>query len=61
MSNPLTNIVPGRYRKYVYAVLALLALGVSAWQAAGGDWLTFIVLLLGSLGFSTAASNITGE
>ena len=43
--------------KYVYAILTLPALALAAWQASDGDWLQFAGLLLGSLGFGTAASN----
>ena len=55
--NPLTDVLPATARKYVYAVLALAALCLGAYQASGGDWLEFSVLLLGALGFGTAASN----
>lgn len=54
--NPLTAIPP-RARLYVYAVLTLAALGLGAYKASEGDWLEFAGLLLGSLGFGTAASN----
>jgi hypothetical protein len=55
--NPLTALPP-KFRRYAYAVLGLAALVVSAWQAADGDWWVFATLLLGSLGFSTAAANV---
>ena len=54
--NPLTAI-PAKARLYVYAALTLAALGLGAYRAAEGDWLEFVGLLLGSLGFGTAASN----
>jgi hypothetical protein len=57
-SNPLTALPP-KVRLYVYAVLGLIALGVAAFQAAGGDWLQAVSLFLGSLGFGTAASNVS--
>jgi hypothetical protein len=56
MINPLTAIPP-KWRLYVYAVLSLAALGLGAYKASEGDWLEFAGLLLGSLGFGTAASN----
>ena len=55
--NPLTEVLPAKARKYVYAVLALAALALGAYKVSGGDWLAFAGLLLGSLGFGTAASN----
>lgn len=54
--NPLTAIPP-KARLYVYAALTLAALGLGAYKASEGDWLEFAGLLLGSLGFGTAASN----
>lgn len=59
--NPLTDVLPPHVRKYVYALLAIAALAIGAYQASGGDWLAFAALLLGSLGFSTAASNTNTE
>ena len=53
----LTDVLPPNVRKYVYAVLAVAALALGAYKASGGDWLEFAGLLLGSLGFSTAAAN----
>jgi hypothetical protein len=41
MPNPLTDLIPPRYRKYVYAVAALVVIVWGAWQASGGDWGTF--------------------
>ena len=59
--NPLTDVLPAKVRKYVYALLALGALVLAAYQAAGGDWLEFAGLFLGSLGFGTASSNTSVE
>lgn len=57
--NPLTDILPARARRYVYAVLALAALVLAAYQATEGDWLAFAAYLIGALTGGTAASNIT--
>lgn len=57
-SNPLTDILPPRVRLYVYAVLFLAFLGVSAWQASDGNWVNFVVALVTALGHGTAASNV---
>ena len=56
MQNPLT-VIPAKYRRFVYAVLTLAALGLAAWKGAEGDWTEFVALLLGSLGFGTATAN----
>jgi hypothetical protein len=55
--NPLTDILPARARKYVYAVVALTALLFGAWQAADGNWAVFGGSVLGGLVSATAASN----
>lgn len=64
MSNPLA-VLPPKVRAYVYAVLALAAVGVGAWQASQGDWLEAVGLFLGALGFGTAQThnphNILGK
>ena len=62
--NPVTAVkellaaLPRPVRLVLYAVLGLAALVVAAYKASEGDWLEFTGLLLGSLGFSTAASNL---
>jgi uncharacterized membrane protein YhhN len=61
MPNPLLDVLPAKARKYVYAILALVALALAAYQVSDGDWLVFAGLLLGSLGFGTAASNTNVE
>lgn len=57
MSNPLHDIVPARFRKQVYAVIALAALAFGLWQAAQGDWAVFVGSVLTTLATATAASN----
>lgn len=59
MTNPLTDVLPTKARKYVYAVLALAALVLAAYQATEGDWVAFAVALIGALTGATAASNVT--
>ena len=59
--NPLTNVIPSRYRKYVYAVLTLAALVYGTYQASDGDWKTFVGGLIVALTTATAASNPTDE
>lgn len=55
--NPLNDIIPARYRKVVYAVIALAALVFGIWQASDGDWTVFVGSLLAALVTATAASN----
>lgn len=55
----LTDILPPTARKYVYAILGLAALCLSAYQATQGDWLEFAGYVLGALGFGTARANVT--
>ena len=57
MTNPLTNLPP-RLRLAAYTILGLAALALAAYKASEGDWVEFAVLLLGSLGFGTSASNV---
>lgn len=53
----ILTVIPTRYRRYVYAVLGLAALALSAYKASQGDWLEMAGIVLGSLGFGVAASN----
>jgi membrane protein required for beta-lactamase induction len=57
MTNPLT-LIPAQYRQRVYALLALFALGYSAWMAADGDWRKALLGVLLTLSHGTAASNV---
>lgn len=57
--NPLTDLIPAQARKYVYGVLALVALVFAAWQAADGDWATFAGGLITALVNALAASNVS--
>lgn len=47
------DIIPANARRYVYAVVALLSLAVSAWQASDGRWdvaaAAFLTALVGGL------------
>lgn len=56
--NPLTDVLPDKVRKTAYAVLFVLALGFSAWQAAEGNWFEFVAGLVVTLGNAMAASNV---
>ena len=56
-SNPLTDVIPPRYRKYLYALVFVASIVAAAWQASDGDWQTFVGALVGVLVSATAASN----
>lgn len=55
--NPLRDIVPAKYRRYVYAVIGLVAIGWSAYQGSDGDWRSLVGGLIVALTHLTAASN----
>lgn len=57
MNTILTDVVPPKARKYVYAALTLGAVVYGAYQTANGDWGQVAVSVLGTLFGATAASN----
>lgn len=57
--NPLTDVIPPKARKYVYAALTLAAIAWSVFQASGHDWQSFVGGLIVALVNATAASNVT--
>lgn len=57
MSNPFTDIVSPELRKALYLVAFMVALLISLWQAAEGDWLKFAASVASSLIPLLAASN----
>ena len=61
MTNPLFDVIPAKARKYVYAVLALVALVFTVYQASNGDWVQFVAGLVAALTGATAASNTNTE
>lgn len=56
-SNPLTDVLPAKARKVLYAILFVSAIGFATWQAAGGDWLQFAAGFVTALFGAVAASN----
>lgn len=58
--NPLA-LLPAKYRLTAYAILGLATVALGAYQAADGDWVKAITYFLGTLGFGTAASNVSLE
>lgn len=61
MSNPLTDVLPAKARKYLYAVLFVASLGFAAWQAADGNWVEFFSAIVVALFGATATSNTDVE
>lgn len=57
-TNPLTELIPAEYRKYVYLVAATVVFVYGLWSAADGDWVVFGLALAGSLVPALAASNM---
>lgn len=57
VTNPLTDVLPRKVRKYVYAIAFLALLVWTSIQAAAGDWNQAIGGLLTSLVPLLAASN----
>lgn len=56
-TNPLTDLVPAKYRKYVYVVAAAALFVFGLWQASEGDWKAFVLALVTALVPTLAASN----
>lgn len=61
MKNPLRDLLPAKFRKQVYALLALAMVALASWQAADGDWTLFALHLLVGLGFGQAHANTHPE
>lgn len=56
-TNPLTDLIPAKARKYVYGTVLLAALVFGAWQASEGNIETFIGSLIAALVNGLALSN----
>ena len=57
VSNPLTELIPAQYRKYVYLVAAAALFVYGLWQVSAGDVKAFVVALVSALVSGLAASN----
>ena len=63
MGNPLTDVIPARYRKYLYAALFAAGLVVGALDLYGvnvGTWPSVVAYVGAGLGL-VAASNTPNE
>lgn len=52
------DLIPPKYRKWVYAIAALLSFGYGVWKASDGDWEQVIAALAGSLVAGLAHGNV---
>jgi uncharacterized membrane protein len=63
--NPLTDAIPARYRKAVYAAVFVIGLAITAWQASDANWrvavATFIASLVPLLAHSNTPTDTTGD
>jgi hypothetical protein len=57
--NPLTDLLPAKWRRILYILLAVVSIGVGAWQTANGNLLTAFVSFVGTLTTTLAGSNVT--
>ena len=55
--NPLTDVIPAKARKYVYALISLAALVWGVYEVSDGDWKKLVGGLIVALTTATAASN----
>lgn len=55
--NPLANVIPAQYRRYVYLVAAAALFIYGLWQVSAGDIKTFAISLASALVSGLAASN----
>lgn len=60
-TNPLTELIPAQYRKYVYVVAAAAVFVYGLWEASNGDIRAFVVSVVTALVAGLAASNTSGS
>lgn len=53
----LTDIIPAKHRRRVYAIVTLAAVVFGAWQASDGNWATFAGSVLTALTTGMATAN----
>lgn len=59
MSNPLTDLIPARYRKYLYALAFVASIVYAAYEANGQDWRKTVGALIGAALAALAHGNVT--
>ncbi len=55
--NPLFELIPAIWRKWLYAIVSAGAFVLSVHQAASGDWAAFAAAIIPALTGALAASN----
>ena len=55
--NPLTDLIPAKYRKYLYALVSLAAVVYGVCEASNGDWKQFAIALVGLAASALAHAN----
>lgn len=61
MKNPLSDVIPAKARRYVYAAAFVGGLALAGWQASDGDWHHALGIFLADLIPALAASNTNTE
>lgn len=61
MSNPLTDVLPAKVRRWIYAIVFLVGLILAVWTASDGDWLKFVAALAVALQSAMAGSNTSTD
>lgn len=56
-TNPLTELIPAKARKYVYGIVFLAAIVFSIYQASEGSWEVFVGGVITALVNALALSN----
>jgi hypothetical protein len=57
----LADLVPPKFRRYMYGLLALISLVWGAYNAAGGDWRATALAVLTALTTAMAHANTSVE
>jgi len=56
--NPLTDLIPAKYRKYVYALAAAAAVVYGVYEASNHDWKETAIAVVGLVVSGLAHANV---
>ena len=59
--NPLLDLIPAQYRRYLYALASVALVIYTAVEAAGGDWRQAVGALVAAAVTSLAHANTTAD